>query len=183
MKINNPAVTLADDARIGVKEEIRSGFLDWLMSFSVEGDNGKHYELGGSILSMHLEQMDLVTMLVKEGFGAVSEQLRGSIYRLCRAPKPDMTDLFFRNPAGTLKVEQREGSVHITCGKEYTVDCKEDHSWHIVADPHDGQYRIDVWHRPYGFPLWYGRETPSYLTQHSVTYGYNWAGDVEGEIL
>ena len=32
-------------------------------------------------------------------------------------------------------------------------------------------------------PLWYGRETPSYLTQHSITYGYNWAGEVEGTII
>jgi len=31
MKINNPKVTLADDARIGVNEEVRQGFLDWLM--------------------------------------------------------------------------------------------------------------------------------------------------------
>lgn len=30
--------------------------------------------------------------------------------------------------------------------------------------------------------MWYGREKPSFLTQHSVTYGYNWAGDVEGLI-
>ena len=41
MKINNPKVTLADDARVGVKEL---------------------YSLGGSILSMHLEQMDLVNL-------------------------------------------------------------------------------------------------------------------------
>ena len=41
MKINNPKVTLADDARVGVKEL---------------------YSLGGSILSMHLKQMDLVSL-------------------------------------------------------------------------------------------------------------------------
>lgn len=183
MKIENPLVTLADDARIGVEEEVRSGFLDWLMSFSVEGDDGMHYELGGSILSLHLEKMDLATMIIKEGYGAYSEQLRGSVYRICRAPKPDLTDLFFRNPQGTLRVERREHSVHVTCGKEYTVECFEDNSWHIIADACDGQYKIDVWHRPYGYPLWYGRETPSYLTQHSITYGYNWSGDVEGDIL
>ena len=40
MKINNPKVTLADDARVGVKEELRSGFLDWLHQFSVIGDDG-----------------------------------------------------------------------------------------------------------------------------------------------
>ncbi len=33
MKIANPNVTLADDARIGVKEEVRSGFLDWLNDY------------------------------------------------------------------------------------------------------------------------------------------------------
>ena len=62
MKINNPKVTLADDARVGVNEELRSGFLDWLHQFSVIGDDGELYSLGGSILSMHLEQMDLVSL-------------------------------------------------------------------------------------------------------------------------
>ena len=62
MKINNPKVTLADEARTGVKEELRSGFLDWLHQFSVIGDDGELYSLGGSILSMHLEQMDLVSL-------------------------------------------------------------------------------------------------------------------------
>lgn len=34
-------------------------------------------------------------------------ELRGSVYRLCSAPKRDQTVLFFRNPQGTLKVERR----------------------------------------------------------------------------
>ena len=50
MKIENPKVTLADEARNGVEEEVRSGFLDWLLEFNVEGDNGEIYALGGSIL-------------------------------------------------------------------------------------------------------------------------------------
>lgn len=41
MKISNPQVTLADDARIGVREEVRQGFLDWLMRFVVQGDDGE----------------------------------------------------------------------------------------------------------------------------------------------
>lgn len=40
MKINNPKVTVADDARIRVKEEVRSGFLDWLFTCNVIGDDG-----------------------------------------------------------------------------------------------------------------------------------------------
>ena len=43
MKIDNPKVTLADEARNGVQEEVRSGFLDWLYEFNVEGDDGESY--------------------------------------------------------------------------------------------------------------------------------------------
>ena len=49
MRIDNPKVTLADEARNGVKEEVRSGFLDWLYEFNVEGDDGELYAFGGSI--------------------------------------------------------------------------------------------------------------------------------------
>ena len=62
MKIANPKVTLADEARSGVVEEVRSGFLDWLMEFHVEGDDGELYALGGSILSLALEKMDMVNL-------------------------------------------------------------------------------------------------------------------------
>lgn len=76
MKINNPKVTLADEARNGVEEEVRSGFLDWLYEFNVEGDDGELYALGGSILFMNLEKLDLVTICMARGKGSV-RQLTG----------------------------------------------------------------------------------------------------------
>lgn len=179
MKIANPKVTLADDARIGVSEQVRQGFLDWLYQFSVKGDDGEEYSLGGSILSMAVEKMDLVTINVGKGRGSV-RQLRGSIYKVASFPGYIMPERFFRNPQGTLKVLDLGDHIHVTCGPEYTVDCYPDGSWHIVTDTGDGIFSADLWHRPAGFPLWYGRETPSALTQHSITYGYNWAGAVEG---
>lgn len=69
MKIENPEIILADEARKGVKEEVRSGFLDWLFECNVTGDDGELYALGGSILSLALEKMDLVTL---SGRGAMS---------------------------------------------------------------------------------------------------------------
>ncbi len=181
MKIESPFVTLADDARIGVEEEVRSGFLDWLMTFSVTGDDGEDYTLGGSILSMHLEQLDAVSLTVTRDKGGREIQLPESIYKVGKYPGM-LHEWMFRNPAGTLKIERREHSVLVTCGKEYSVECFEDNSWHIRQDSGDGVYSTDLWHRPHHAPLWYGREKPSYLTQHSITYGYNWVGDVEGEI-
>lgn len=61
MKINNPEVTLDDEARKGVDEEVRSGFLYWLFQFSLNGNDGEHYSNGGSILSLALEKMDIVS--------------------------------------------------------------------------------------------------------------------------
>lgn len=177
MKINNPKVTVADDARIGVKEEVRSGFLDWLFTCNVIGDDGEHYEFGTSILSMNVEQLDLVTMFLAKGHGH-SEQLKNSIYKIGRYPGTIVSKRF-SNPAGTLHVEQFEHKAVVTCKPYYKAECFDDGSWHITADSQDG-FSLDITHTGHGYPLWYGRETPSALTQHSITYGYNWAGDVTG---
>lgn len=179
MRIDNPAVTLADEARKGVREEVRSGFLDWLFECNVEGDDGESYMIGGSILSMALEKIDLATMCLAKGKGGV-RQLRNSVYKIGEYPGGCLNK-FYRNPQGTLKIEKRGHSVLVTCGKEYTVECFDDNRWRIRVDTCDGEFKADLWHKPYGYPLWYGREKPSYLTQHSITYGYNWAGDVAGE--
>lgn len=179
MKIENPKVTLADEARNGVQEEVRSGFLDWLFEFNVEGDDGELYALGGSILSMALEKMDLATLCMAKGKGNV-RQLKSSIYKLAKYPGAEF-NYFFRHPQGTLQIEHREHSVFVTCGPQYSVECFDNGEWHFVVDSMDGIYKADLWHRAHGYPLWYGREKPSYLTQHSITYGYNWAGDVDGE--
>lgn len=179
MKIENPEITLADEARNGVKEEVRSGFLDWLFEFNVTGGDGELYALGGSILSLALEKIDLATLCMAKGTGSV-KQLKNSVYKLTQFPGGCMNK-FYHNPQGTLKIEKREHSVFVTCGEQYKVECFDDYSWHIMADTLDGEYKADLWHRAYGYPLWYGRETPSYLTQHSITYGYNTAGDVQGE--
>lgn len=53
MKIENPKVTLADEARNGVEEEVRSGFLDWLLEFNVEGDDGEIYALAALSSPLH----------------------------------------------------------------------------------------------------------------------------------
>lgn len=180
MKIDNPKVTLADEARNGVEEDVRSGFLDWLFQFSVDGDDGEQYAVGGSILSLALEKIDLVTMNWTKGKGS-AEQLPNSIYKVGKYPGMQF-ERHIRNPQGTLAIEKNTQKVTVTCGREYRVECSQDHSWHISIDSLDGVFRAELHHKPSGFPLWYGREKPSHLTQHSVTYGYNWAGEVTGTL-
>lgn len=178
MKIDNPKVTLADEARCGVKEEVRSGFLDWLTSFSVIGDDGESYTCGGSILSLAVEEVDLVSVGFSKGKGE-AKQLPNSIYKLGKYPG-DVFHAMIKRPKGTLNIEELSDKVIVTCGKEFKVECFEDNRWHLFIDLAEQEYKAEFWHIPQGFPLWYGRETPSALTQHSITYGYNWAGAVEG---
>ncbi len=178
MKIDHPEVTLADEARCGVKEEVRSGFLDWLTSFVVKGDDGETYVCGGSILSLAVERLDLVSIGLSKGMGA-AKQLPSSIYKVGRYPG-DLFHEIIRQPKGTLDIRRAEDRVVVTCGEYFRVECNADKSWHLFLSLPARNYRAELWHRPQGYPLWYGREKPSYLTQHSVTYGYNWAGAVEG---
>lgn len=195
MKIDNPQVTLADDARTTAGNSgsfaengfiLRTGasgngFLDWLHQFSLTGEDGKLYSVGGAILSMEREGLDVVTLTVAEGKGR-AEQLPGSIYKVGRYPGM-LYEGMWRFPSGTLDIRKESEKVTVSCGKQYKVECMADRSWHFILDSLDGRYSADLWHRPSGCPLWYGRETPSYLTQHSITYGYNWAGAVEGSIV
>lgn len=178
MRIENPEVTLADEARCGVKEEVRSGFLDWLTSFVVKGDDGEIYNCGGSILSLAAEQLDLVSVGLSRGTGT-AEQLPSSVYKVGRYPGY-LFNRLIRQPKGTLSVKTLSDKVVVTCGDAFRVECCADKSWHLTLSLPEERYEAELWHRPQGYPLWYGREKPSYLTQHSVTYGYNWAGEVEG---
>ncbi|MGM9638221.1 MAG: hypothetical protein ACI3XT_01360 [Butyricicoccaceae bacterium] len=107
-------------------------------------------------------------------------QLPNSIYKIAEYPGAVFRRMY-RNPQGTLKICRNERSVTVSCGPNYRVECFDDGRWHIqTAAPEDG-FSADLWHRPHGQPLWYGREKPSFLTQHSITYGYNWSGDVDGQ--
>ena len=111
----------------------------------------------------------------------LAASVHGFIYKVTAFPGMKYEKLF-RLPKGTLNVEMREHSVMVTCSEHYQVKCFDDHSWHLMVDMGDGTYKADLYHKPEGFPLWYGREKPSLLTQHSVTYGYNWAGMANGTI-
>lgn len=144
----------------------------------MKGDDGETYVCGGSILSLAVEQLDLVSVGLSKGTGK-AEQLPSSIYKVGRYPGP-VFDRIIRQPKGTLHIEKGEDQVIVTCGGEFRVECNADKSWHLFISLPSENYRAELWHRPQGYPLWYGREKPSFLTQHSVTYGYNWSGKADG---
>ncbi|KAH0791082.1 hypothetical protein GPJ56_004987 [Histomonas meleagridis] len=104
VKIENPVGTLDDKARSGVKDDVRCGFLNWLTSFVVEGDDGETYCCGGSILSLAVGQLDILSIGLSKGFGK-AHQLPSSIYKVGRYPGYTFNELI-KQPKGTLNIER-----------------------------------------------------------------------------
>ncbi|ATN37397.1 hypothetical protein ACO34A_26890 (plasmid) [Rhizobium sp. ACO-34A] len=180
MIVDNPEVTLDIEAH-GIPDDARDApFLDWLCSAVVEGDDGRTYWFGTSPLILPLEQREIWNLEISWETGAV-RQIPGSIYKQADFPPVGATTQHVL-PAGTLCVEERETEVAVRLGDNFQVICKDDKTWHYtVADPEKG-ISAEFVHRGAGFPTWYGREKSSYLTPHSIAYGYNWSGTVEGTL-
>ncbi|ULQ59278.1 hypothetical protein K7I13_12375 [Brucepastera parasyntrophica] len=173
-------VTLEDEARGITMDAGSSAFLDWLCSFSAIGDDGKQYWFGCSPLILKLENIDLFTYEFSAEPGEIVQDPY-SVYKVAQFPPVTATHVF-KFPGGTHKVRKTDDQVIVDIGCLH-VECNKDNSWHYVIDDQERSFKADFIHKPIcGGPLWYGREKPSYLTQHSITYGYNWTGQVEGTI-
>ena len=176
----NPRITLDDDARGIESIPGSSAFLDWLWDASLIGDDGKRYWFGGSPLILKLENVDIVTWELCTETGEILQD-PGSVYKVADflGSQRSRKDVL---PGGSHTVTRTEDEVIVEIGC-IKVICRDDQSWNIIVNDPEKGFSADITHRPdcHG-PLWYGREKPSYLTQHSVTYGYNCSGRVEGTL-
>jgi hypothetical protein len=107
--------------------------------------------------------------------------LPGTIFKVANFPAVNInTRRAF--PGGSLDIERLEDRVIVTLGDSFRVVCHADHTWHYTIEDKEKGLKADFVHRGTGFPTWYGKEAPSYLTQHSIAYGYNWSGTIEGTL-
>ncbi|MCR5942724.1 hypothetical protein FG152_18175 [Ochrobactrum sp. XJ1] len=180
MIVDNPEVTLDIEAH-GIPDDAHEApFLDWLCSAVVEGDDGRIYWFGASPLILPLDGREIWNMEISWETGKIV-QIPGSIHKRADFPPVGVTTQKVY-PTGTLSVEQGQRQVVVRLGDGFQVVCKDDKTWrYTIEDPETG-IKADFLHRGAGFPTWYGREKPSYLTPHSIAYGYNWSGTVEGTL-
>jgi hypothetical protein len=177
MIVENPEVTLDIEGH-GLPADAReAAFLDWLCAFVADGDDGKTYWFGCSPLVLAHENTDLWSIEASWEAGTVV-QLPGSIYKLADFPPVGVTGQHVY-PGGTLTIEKSPNQVKVVLG-DFRVICKDDKTWHYTMDDKKNGIKAEFVHTGSGFPTWYGRETPSALTPHSIAYGYNWSGTVEG---
>ena len=177
MIVENPEVTLDIEGH-GLPTDAReAAFLDWLCTFVADGDDGRTYWFGCSPLVLAHENTDLWNIEASWATGNVV-QLAGSIYKLADFPPVGVTGRHVY-PGGTLTIEKTASQVEVVLG-DFRVTCKDDKTWHYSMDDQANGIKAEFVHTGTGFPTWYGREQPSALTTHSIAYGYNWAGTVEG---
>lgn len=176
----NPEITLDDDARGIEAAPGSSAFLDWLWETSLSGDDGKHYWFGGALLVLKMENIDICTWELCSEKRQVRQD-PNSIYKIADFNGADHAHKIVL-PGGSYKITCTNDTVIVEIGS-IKITCCKDHSWNIVINDTEKNFSADIWHKPvcHG-PLWYGREKPSYLTQHSVTYGYNCSGAIEGTL-
>lgn len=179
MIVENPTVTMDIEGH-GIPDDAReAAFLDWLCSFVAEGDDGKRYWFGCSPLSLASEASDMWHFELCWETGTVA-QLPGSIYKIADFPAVGTTGQHVF-PGGGLAIERSPEQVKVSL-EGFQVICRPDHTWHYTLEDKEKRIRAEFTHHGAGFPTWYGREKPSYLTQHSIAYGYNWSGLVEGSL-
>jgi len=176
----NPRITLDDEERGIDAAPGSSAFLDWLWETSLVGDDGKRYWFGGSPLILKQENIDVCTWELVTECGQVKQDPY-SIYKIADfcGENRSRRQTF---PGGTHRVTRTDHEVTVELGCVKVV-CHDDQSWIIRVDDPEKGFSATLTHKPECFgPLWYGREEPSHLTQHSVAYGYNCCGRVEGDL-
>ncbi|MFT4154001.1 MAG: hypothetical protein QM629_09315, partial [Parafilimonas sp.] len=179
-QVNDPEVTLDIEGH-GIPEDAQeAAFLDWLCSFVATGDDGIKYWFGCSPLILAAENRDMWHYELCWDTGTVI-QSPTSIYKIAHYPPVNITGQHIY-PGGTLQVAKKENEVTVILGDSFQVICKKDHTWHYTLEDRVKGVRADFIHYGTGFPTWYGKEKPSYLTQHSIAYGYNWSGRVQGTL-
>ncbi|MDR2084966.1 MAG: hypothetical protein LBP67_08235 [Bacteroidales bacterium] len=177
--VSSPEVTLETEARGIPQGGEERGFLDWLCSFVAYGDDGNTYWFGTALLILAHEGVDMWNIECSWKTGKVI-QVPGSIYKLADFPEVGVTGRTVL-PGGSHKVSKTDKEVLVQLG-DFNLICKDDNSWHYNVEDKAKGIKAEFVHYGKGCPLWYGKEEPSYLTPHSIAYGYNWSGVVEGTL-
>ncbi len=178
-RVSNPEVTLDDDGRGVPEEALETGFIHWLTLINARGDDGKQYFIEVVPMTGIAEAgVDIWMLEVGSETGAVIEN-PGSVYKVADYPFTQSVRNTF--PSGTLTITRSDHEVAVDL-PDFHLVCRDDKTWHYEVNDKQRHIKLEMVHHGVGYPTWYGKEKPKYLTAHSVAYGYNWVGRIEGTL-
>jgi hypothetical protein len=178
-RVSDPQVTLDDDGRGVPEEALETGFIHWLTLVNAHGDDGKQYFIELVPMTGIAEAgVDIWMLEVGSEKGEVVE-LPGSVYKVANYPFTQSVRHTF--PTGSLFISRSDHEVAVDL-PDFHLVCKDDGTWHYRVQDKERDLSLEMVHYGIGYPTWYGKEKPKYLTAHSIAYGYNWAGRIEGAL-
>ena len=194
MLVENPEVTLEEDAHLLPEDATEHAFMDWGWMLHLLGDDEKHYWIDMGIASFNKlgtfggmpfgkEPMDMWNLAIRTEVGRVAP-IPGSIYKL--ADFPEVTTIGFHPyPGGSLTItpDSEKNEVVLDIAGEFHCVCNlNDHTWHATVDDKQSGIHVDLVHAGIGYPMWYGKEKMHVYVDHMRAQGYLWAGRVEGTL-
>ena len=182
MLVTNPEVTLEEEGA-GFPEEAReTAMMGWNLITSLHGDDGNQYwfNIGAMSLREGWGDLDFWQMCLRAGKGRVV-QPAGSVYKVADFPHGMATE-WHVYPRGALTRTRSTDQVAIDLGDCHIVCKPDDRTWHYTAEDKEAGLSGEWVHTGNGFPMWYGKEKPGIFSPHSISYGYIWAGTVEGTL-
>jgi len=193
MIIENPEVTLDEDAHWFPDKTSKNGGIEWSITVNAHGDDGRQYWIDTGLLgyqnlnillpSAGISQgADMCFMAVRSEPGKLVDQ-PGSVYKLADFPPVDESAMTFQShPEGSITLDRSDDRVEVALGHNRFI-CKDDKTWHYsIADKEKG-IAADFVHTGVGFPLWYyDKKELRAPTPHSLGGGYFWPGIVEGTL-
>ena len=123
--------------------------------------------------------LDFWQMCVRSGGGQVV-QPPGSVHKVVDFPQGLATE-WHVYPRGAADDHEIGRSGRDRAGDARIV-CKSDKTWHYTVEDEEAGISGEWVHTGIGYPMWYGKEQPGVFTAHSISYGYIWAGRVEGTL-
>lgn len=178
MSIENPEITLKEEYALGIPaiDAPATELSSWAIHCNVDGSDGKQYFIDTILVGGF--GADVRILSVRTGEGTVN-QIRDSIYRIVNFPPPALGMKVF--PRGAMTAVKQDNQVLVEM-EGARVKCKDDKTWHYVAEDKEAGIKVDLVHSSVGFPSWYGKDEPQAFSPHSIAYGYFWAGHVEGTL-
>jgi len=193
MIVENPEVTIEEDAHLLPEGATEHAFIDWGLMSHLKDADGKDYwvDVGvakfnklGTFGAMPFGKapMDMWNFGIRTHKGRVYTPA-GTIYKV--ADFADVTSTSYHPfPGGELRVIRDDVNNHVVVEIDEfrLLSNLNDHTWRITCYDKTLNVRADLTHYGEGFPMWYGKEKIHVYVDHMRAQGYNWAGRVEGTL-
>jgi len=193
MIVENPEVTIEEDAHLLPEDATEHAFMDWAFMSHLKDEDGNDYWMDVALLTLNKlgtwgampfgeNPMDLWFLGCRTDKGRVYTP-PGTIYKVADFSNVTSTS-YHAFPGGALTITRDDENNKVVVEIDQArMECNlNDKTWHLTCYDDVFDIRADLTHYGVGYPLWYGKEKMHVYVDHMRSQGYNWSGVVDGTL-